>query len=495
MPLLEKLPLPGDIRDKSSVTQSWYHIAVIGTDLAGLIFAALAARAGYRVVVFGQGDKKNAYKHQGFWFLRQLEHLIGFQTSPVVQRVFAELSLGLEMKNRPQAIDGIQLATPRMRLDVSGQRRIWERDCERELPDTLHHFDRLDARLRQATQDSATSLGLDSDRLGKSVLEGEDVLAELGSDARVRAVVEAPLSHLSGLWSQPMGALGAARLWTHLRAGLFRFPGGLDGLKQVFVRKIRDQASDVRPDSYVQSLVVKRGKVVALELAERGEAVGCELVILNHDPHRASHLIPTELRESAWLAAVSEPVGWRMMVNVGVDPRVLPAAMGPDLVWVGDPRTRLIGDNCLWVSRPGIGPHAGGDSRPSAGVVQVSAVVEARSVTPSLASLTRTRAAALTALRQLVPWLDDHLKVVDVPALVPERDGLVIDQDALVPVYGRAWPGTLGVGALGESTPVRNVLMASDHRYPGLGFEGTCLTALHTLKLVSERVRLHRGLR
>ncbi|HRE90957.1 MAG TPA: hypothetical protein PK095_17680, partial [Myxococcota bacterium] len=127
--------------------------------------------------------------------------------------------------------------------------------------------------------------------------------------------------------------------------------------------------------------------------------------------------------------------------------------------------------------------------------VQISAIVEARGVTPSIAALTRTRGAALGALRQLVPWLDDHLKVVDVPALATDRDGPTIDLDALTPVYGRSVSGTLGVGALSESTPIKNVLMASDHRYPGLGFEGTCLSALHTLHLVRDRVRLSRGLR
>ena len=474
------------------MTQSWYHIAVVGTDLAGLILAALAARAGYRVVVIGHGDRKNAYKHQGFWFLRHLEHLLGFQTSPAVQRVFTELSLGLEMKNRPQALDGIQVASPRMRLDLSGARKIWERECERELPHTLPRFDRFDQRMRQLTTETDAALGLDGDRLARVPLETD---ASLDADPRVRAVIEAPLSHLTGLVTDPLSPLTVARLWTHLRAGLHRFPGGLDGLKQVFVRKVRDQASDVRPDALVQSLVLKRGKVVALELAERSEAIGCELVVMNCDPRRLHHLIPAEHRDETWLDAVSEPIGWRMMVNVGVDPRVLPAAMGPDLVWFNDPRMRLSGDNCFWISRPGIGPHAGGDGRPSPGVVQISAVVEARGLTPSMASLNRTRTAALSALRQLVPWLDEHLKVVDVPALGTDRDGPTLDLDALTPIYGRAVPGTLGVGALAESTPLKNVLMASDHRYPGLGFEGTCLSALHTLHLVRDRVRLSRGLR
>jgi len=489
------------------VTQSWYHIAVIGTDLSGLIFAALAARLGYRVVVIGQGDQRNAYKYKGFWFLRQLEHFIGFNTSPAVQKVFSELSLGLEMKNRPQAIETLQIAMPRMRLDLGGARRLWERDCERELPGGLPILDRLDARLHHLTGLTDPALGVDEGHTLRPDVDHShhDPLSELSeyhdpfgiTDPRLRAVVEAPLVHLAGLLSEPADPIVTARLWTHLRAGIHRFPGGIDGLKQVFVKKIRDQASDVRTDAYASSFVMRRGKIVAIELAERAESIGCELVVGNLDPRRLISLVPPDQRSDSWHSSLvaMNPIGWRMQVNVGVDPRVLPSGMGPELIWVGDPRGRLRGDNCLWISRPGIGPHASGDNRPSPGVVQLSALVEARSVSPTLAALQRTAASSLNALRLLVPWLDDHLKVVDVPALVDTPEGLHIDPDALAPVYGQALPDTLGASAFAAATPYKNLAFASDQRYAGLGFEGTCLGALHTLHLVRDKVRLHRGIR
>ena len=554
---------------RPTLTQSWYHIVVLGTDLAGVVFAALAARLGYRVLVIGQGERPVAYKHDGFWFLRRPEHLLGFSTSPAVQRALGELSLGMEMKNRPQPLEPtLQIAMSGMRLDVGGARRLWERDLERELPGSLPFFDGFDARMADLTRLSNPLLGggsrplptvrapgigeapPDSDPLHlpprgmreratfRKLAEGVpphlidgpfDVLQEFG-DPRARAVVEGPLTHLSGLLAQPLAPLVVARLWTHLRAGLYRFPGGLDGLRQVFLRKVRDQSSDFRPDAYASSFVMKRGKIIAVQLASRGEQIGCELVVGNVDPRKVMGLVPREERDDGWhaTAAALQPAAWRLVVNLGVDPKVLPQGMAPELIWVDDPHDPLRGDNALWVSRPGVGAHAGGDGRPGPGVVQVSALLEARAATPTLGGIQRTVSRSLDALRRLVPWLDEHTKVIDVPALrqpllVPgarpakyaaqsvregraaaaqesehaheEGHGPVIDFEELVPVFGQALPDTLGASAFAPETAYKNLLLAGDQLFAGLGFEGTCLAALQALHLARERVKLKTGLR
>lgn len=545
--------------EKSPLTQSWYHIVVLGTDLAGVVFAALAARIGYRVLVIGQGDRPAAYKRDGYWFLRRPERFLGFSTSPAVQRALGDLSLGFEMKNRPQALEpSLQVAMPGMRLDVGGARRLWERDLERELPGSLPLFDGFDARMAELTRlssqlvsgprptvaralgepppdtehlslpprglrDKATFKRLAEDLPPHLLDAGFDILGEI-AHPRARAVIEGPLTHLSGLLGQPLAPLVVARLWTHLRAGLYRFPGGLDGLKQVFLRKIRDQSSDVRPDAFATGFIMKRGRIAAVQLAERGETIGCELVVGNVEPRRVLGLVPRDERDDTWHQSVAglEPVAWRLVVNLGVDPRVLPEGMAPELLWVDDPHDPLRGDNALWVSRPGIGPHSGGDGRPGPGVLQVSSLLEARSVVPTLAGIQRNVMRSLEALRRLVPWLDEHVKVIDVPALhevvaasrakkrsateaqeaelIAERAHDThgthpIDEAELIPVFGRALPDTLGASAFAPETAYKNLLLAGDQLFGGLGFEGTCLAALQALHLTRERVKLKTGLR
>lgn len=512
---------------------------MLGTDLSGVVFAALAARLGYRVLVIGQGDRPAAYKHEGYWFLRRPELLHGFATSPAVQRALGDLSLGMEMKNRPQPLEpSLQVAMPGMRLDVGGARRLWERDVERELPGGLSVLDAFDQRTAELTRRSNALLGggtrplptVRAPGIGEMPPEPEhlplpprglrdkaafrrlaedlpphvlderyDMLAEI-DDVRTRAVVEAPLAHLSGLVGEPMAPLLVARLWTHLRAGLYRFPGGLDGLKQVFLRKVKDQSSDFRPDAYARGFIMKRGKIAAVQLASRGEAIGCELVVGNVDPRKVLALVPREERDEAYHTDLAglQPAAWRLVVNLGVDPRVLPQGMAPELIWVDDPHDPLKDDNALWVSRPGIGPHAGGDGRPGQGVVQVTALLQARAALPTLGGIQRTVTRALEALRRLVPWLDEHTRVVDIPALRPPLRAAGeggIDLDELVPVFGSALPDTLGASAFALETAYKNLLFAGDQLFAGLGFEGSCLAALQALHLLRERVKLKSGLR
>ncbi|MFO0747682.1 MAG: hypothetical protein U1F43_18755 [Myxococcota bacterium] len=502
------------------MTQAWYHIVVLGTDLAGLMYAALAARLGYRVCVLGQGGRPSSYKHQGFWFLRQPELFYGFASSPAVSRVFGELSLGLEMKNRPQPLEpALQICMGQdmhdgLRLDMSGHRRYWERDVERELPGALAELDRYDARAAAWTRSSdavlreelalpphglrgrATFRRLTEDLRPALESHGDDPLAQALPTARHRAVVAAPLVHLTDLVSSPLAPLPTARVWSHLRAGLHRFPGGLDAMKQMFLRKLRDQSGDYRPDAFSVSLVMKRGKVQAVQLAERNEAIGCELVVGNGDPRRILSIVPRDQRADSYHSAVAaiELAGWRLVINLGVDPRVIPQGMAPEVMLVTRPYEPLRNENCLWISRPGSEPSTL-EGRPGPGVIRVSALLEARGAMPTLSGVQRTVDGAMAAVRRLVPWLDDSLKVIDVPALAARGDGAdgappPLDDDALPPVYARPLADTLDAAPFELETPYKNVLLGGDHAFAGLGFEGACVSALQTLHLTRELVRL-----
>jgi len=511
------------------MTQAWYHIVVIGTDLAGLMFAALAARRGYRVCVIGQGGRPSAYKHQGFWFLREPELFYGFASSPAVQRVFGELALGLEMKNRPQPLEpAYQLAigpgmtrtsltegaVPRFRLDMSGQRRHWERDVERELPGALEVFDRFDERAVAWTRASDAVLredvplpprGLRARAAWRRLAEplrhllevpAEHPLAAELRDFTHRVVVQAPLVHLLDVLPSPPALLPLARVWTHVRAGLHRFPGGLDGMKQMFLRKLREQSGDYRPDAYATELVLKRGRVHAVQLGERNEALGCELVVGNTDPRRVLALVPRDQRADGFHSAMAalEPAGWRFVMNLGVDPKVVPQGMAPEVVLVEEPLMPLSGANCLWISRPGSDPHQSHlESRPGPGVIRISALLPARAALPTLAGVQRTAEDALAATRRLIPWLDESLKVVDVPSLVrvgADPSAVELDVEALRPVLARPLADTLDAAPFELETPYKNVILGGDLAFAGLGFEGTCLSALQALHLLRESVRL-----
>ncbi len=493
------------------MTEAWYHVVVLGTDLAGLMLAALAARRGYRVCVVGHGGRPSAYKREGHWLLREPERFLGFVTSPAVQRVFGELSLGHEMKNRPQAAEPtLQVVMPaphKVRLDLSAERRSWERDLERELPGALPVFDAFDRRLAALTAASDPAFRADAGGKGaqrhlRAAVENElreadrDLVRDyFGVDPRWRAVALAPLMHLAGVHTEPLHPFVTARLWTHLRAGLFRLPGGLDGLKAMFIRKLRDQSGDYRADAFAEGLVFRRGKAIAVNLAERGEAIGCEVVVGNTQPWHLANLIGAPSGHDPH--ALPEPVAWRIVVNIAVDPKLLPRGMATDVVLVGEGRP-------IWIARPGVGPHAGGDGRPGPGVLQAVAIIDARGAAPTRDAIERAVLRTVDAVRGLLPWFDQHLKVIDCPALLPpaasgadaaDHGAHGIDRSAIGWIYGGAGKtvrATLGATVLDIETSHRNVLWTSDQAYAGLGFEGSCWAALQALDLVADMLPLRK---
>ncbi len=499
------------------MSSAWYHVIVLGTDLAGLIYAALAAKAGYRVGVLGQGPTRNVYKHGTHTFLNQPERFYGFASSPVIARVLLELSMQLEMKNLPAGLDPtLQLVTPDMRLDVMGHGHLWKRELRRELPgfaeQFLHYEDwaakqtRLsDAALLSPTlyppsglramarykQDCARAETLTADAAGRT----PSLLSAVRSQF---PLLEAPLIHMAQVWGYPSSSLAITRLWTHLRAGLVRLPDGLDGLKQLFIRKIRDQCGDYRPNDAAAALIFKRGRVKEVVL-DRQERLGCDMLILGCDPTQLLNLVPLKHRDHRYHRALTrwmDPQAWRLNINLAVDPQVVPEGMGTELLLV-DPSKPIMGEHSLWLSRPGVGPHAKTEGRPGPETLMVSALLPSRGHPPTIGGLQQLMGRIMARLREFMPWLDSHLHEVHVPAIVRDASSGqdVVNRRALTPTMLTPQPGTLQIGAVPTMTAYKNIAIAANVSFSGLGFEGAFLAALQALEQTRLNIKLKSALR
>lgn len=504
---------PGAVTVRSIVSSAWYHILVLGTELGGLIYAALAAKHGYRVGVLGQGASANTYRHEGHVFQREPDFLYGLSTSPLISRVLSELALAMRLQNRPQALDPtIQVVTPSMRLDVVGHAPRWRREIKRELPGVggrLLEFEAWAGDQKSASDAMLTAnavfppSGLREQGRYRTTVAGNEALllqdvgrappslTALGSSS---VVVRAPMAHLCGVRSQRPSLLAAARLWTHLRAGLYRMPSGLDGLKEMFIRKLKDQCGDYRPTDCARAILFRRGKAREVLLADRDETLGCELLVTNGDPLAQLALIPRDDRIHRYHSdlASTVPEAWRFTINLAVDPKVIPAGMGLEVVSVRDVHAPLNGDNCLWISRPGGGPNAGGDRRPRPGALLVSALLPARRHGPTATAVQKLIPGVLAHLRELIPWLDEHLQAVHVPCLKLDAAarGHILDPSALVPTVCEPQPGMLGIGAVPPATPYRNILLGGNQPFCGLGLEGAFLGATQAFALTKRALKL-----
>jgi phytoene dehydrogenase-like protein len=501
-----------------------FHILVIGDDLGSLAYAALAARAGYRVGVLGQGTSSGTYELQGHVFPRAPQRTIGFQTSPAVNAVFRDLAMGMEMRNLPRPAETIlQYVRSDSRLDMSREYERWMAELERELKDggrTLRHFESWASQVTRETDRLIASelvlptVGLRSTSryeraLGEhlSLVEGRapDGVAPLDfsrDGGAARGLVLGALAHLTTLNPQPLSPLTTARLWTQLKAGITSVPGGVDALRDLFIAKIKEQCGSYRACAKVARVEIKRGRATDVILEERDEVLGCELLVSGMEPEAFFQVLGSDMRRDKYQQAVAgrEPSAWRLTVNLAVDPRVIPVGMGSEVLLVSSERGPLDGADNLWISRPGssLDPGAASyDGQPGRGVLSVTALMPARGLSPRPESVRELVDTVVDRLRGLIPWLDDHLELVDCPALRrdPDTGEDTLDWSALAPLYDRALERTLGVGEYDGRTSFKNVLLCGRGRFGGLGFEGDCMAAMQTLVLTRERAPLKSGLR
>ncbi len=522
------------------MTSAWYQVLVVGDDLGSVVFAALAARAGYRVGVLGQGSRSNTYRHEGHVFLRQAPPLLGLASSPVVSAALASAGLRLSPQQRPLTVDPtLQVVGPDLRLDVVGHARRWERELQREVgvdaPGVLA-FERW-AREQARASDAAWAEGRVLPPVGHRALgqhrslarEVEclglaergarpEALAQAGAGA---AIIEGVVSGLSDIGGRGgVSATALARLWTQLRAGLFRFPRGLDGLRQRFLHRLADQSGDYRRDDAAAQILFRRDRAREVALAGRSERLGCDVLVLGGPVRQRLDLVSPRDRDARYHADLEdvEILGWRVGMNVALDPVGIPAGMGPEVVLL--PHGRGPGgrrEAPLWISRPGVPRGAGArlEGTPGPGVLHVTMVAEQGPAGPTASLIRAAAARALERLRDLIPWFDDHLLAVDVPALrgpavVPgapagagrgegrggrvsaDADGLV-DPEVIRPVYAAPLPETFGVGAYPVTTAYRNVLLVGDGPMAGLGLEGAFLAARQAVTLTQQIFPLRRS--
>ncbi len=501
-----------------------YHVLVIGDDLASLAYAALAARAGYRVGVLGQGTPRGTYELQGHFLPREPERTIGFMTSPSVNAVFRDLSMGMEMRNLPRPAETIlQYVRPNSRLDMCGEYERWMAELERELPDggrALRHFESWASQVTRETDALIASdvvlptsgiraaaryeraLGEHLGLVHGRAPHGVAPLDSIQDGGASRGLVLGALAHLTTLSTQPLAPLTVARLWTHLRSGITSVPGGADALRSLFIEKIREQCGTYRADAKVGRVVLRRGRVTDVVLEERDEMLGCELLVSGMEPEGFFRLMGADIRRDKHQSVLAgrEPSAWRLTVNIAVDPRVIPVGMMGELLLIGSERATLDGSNNLWISSPGASWSSDGgysDGQPGRGVLSVTALMPARGLSPRVEGVRGLVDGVVDRVRGLVPWLDDHLELVDCPALRrdTETTEYALDTTALVPIYGRALERTLGVGQYDGRTGFKNVLLCGRGRFGGLSFEGDCMAAIQTLALTRERAPLKSGLR
>lgn len=488
------------------MSDSFYDVIVVGTELPGLIYAAMLAKKGYRVLVVGHGNRPNRFIHDGFAFVRRPWLFSGFETSPPIKKVFAELSLSLEMHNRPKPFDPFyQVVLPGRRVDVVGKEALLERELSREFPGEVpriqgfyrairEHNDNL-SRLLEAPVIFPPDGFFESRRfrsLTEPILAGvpQDPLSTFQPGHPFRPFVLAPLLFGTGCQVAPYSPIQLIRSVTHLGRGLYHIEGGVDALKAIFIDRVKNNCGDFRDKVLIDRFNMKRGKVREIVIRDRREVIGCEVVVCNMDVKRFFNLIPEEDQKERFHLKVLElqPTHYLYTVNFALRADAIPEGMGRHVFVVGDGNKPLDDDNLLLLC---VDPadRAGGE-KDDTRVLSVSARLKAKNVRPTVEGIEATDARLVHQVQKVVPFFHEHLlaKASSWIGFDKRTRAPSVDTTQLVPIFGTPLPGTLDASPIACRTAYKNVLITGDHLHAGLGFEGAFLATLNAVQLTQDLI-------
>lgn len=493
--------------------RSSYDVIAVSARVGVLTAAALLAKRGFRVLVVRHDAIDPSYA-LGDLRLPRAPFQFTAADTPAARRSFAELALHQAFRQRARAHDpAFQVVLPGHRLDLAPSRADLALEIAREFPSVApaleRFFDREEALRRRV--DAA----LDADPilppttfferravhrafggLAHAELDDDDPLRELPEEHPFRLVMHAPLRFSDAMDADHARGLRILRAFGSWRSGAVALNEGAETVRELLIGSLRAHKAEILERDRIDRIHVGPRGVLGVRLAASGDDLGADHVLLGSEVGRYVGLLLDRHPFEEIFERFGEPVVryYRFTLNLVVRAETVPAGMAHDVFFVRDPGRPLWGTNCLHVEVHR--PDAAGRR-----LLCVEALLPRRDVEEDDAPLAELRESIVEAMSELVPFLREGLLVVDSPHDGrPPRD-VVAEKDldppqpwtrgprTMEPVFGYPLTSVAGLCALPARTPVRGLFLCNDQVAPGLGLEGTLLTARAVASLVGRSDR------
>jgi phytoene dehydrogenase-like protein len=512
-----------------------YDVVVLGRSIGALLCAALLARRELRVLVLGQGEPGPLYKAEGHNLCRRCFTLLS-ATSPAFRRILHELAQSQNFRRLTSALDPMfALLDGEIRFEVPPDVEGFTSEIGREYAEVAQPIAELYAQI--SSENAQTDAVFERDAIwpptsfferletGRHaaqlpITEGSEspLLERLPADHGFRKVVQLPAlfsSHL-GLSTAALDSFPLSRLHGSWTRGVHRLKKGEQDLEDFLVGRIRAHGGLVRFNGRAEQLVVKRGRVAGIiedgeEALTATEAViSCQTGELLADLSRGAGITPKAKEHWPHVTVV----GARFVVSLVVEQRGLPRPL-PHESFMSSPSPSLPD---LHVQRYDAAAFDGRPSDQSAPEAPQRALLVAEMLLPRVGGvhLLGAREAVLATLRHYLPFIDDHLVIVDSP-----HDGLPAwkyqkneaghnERHELERIFLKGAsaisetmqsrlqvtpPGYLKVGGEPLRGPIVGTYLVGPSVLPGLGQEGEVLAAWGVARLLTKKDRARQKMR
>lgn len=489
---------------------SSYDVVLVGTQLASLLAGALLAKRGFRVLLVSQDELPPTYLVGTTELPREPFNFLP-ASSPIARRALSELALHQVFRRRATQIDpALQICIPRHRFELALDAEILEREIDREFPevkrpveDLLRATERNDALVDRVLERDLMwppSGFLERREFARATADQPfgkqgaslDPLAEFPEQHPFRFAVELPARFADGMDPDYPAGLRLARFFHAWRRGGAVLDQNYATLRNMLLESIRTHSGEVREPEKIDSILVKRGVACGVRIAASGEEIGASWVLVGSPLAMLLRLVPDRAPFEELFERIGEPVVryYRYTLNLLVAPDGVPAGMSRDVLFVRDTERALAEANALRIQ---VDPPDAQGRR----LLCVEALLPRRGIEDIPEYIETVRERVMASLGEIVPFLGDHLELVDSPH--DGREVLDVRNNARLPppepwargpstmrrVYGFPVSTGLGVCALPVRTPIKKLLLCNEQIVPGLGLEGLFLAAWSAARVVS----------
>lgn len=512
------------------MTTRHYDAVVIGRSIGALTAAALLARRDFRLLVVGQGQRPATYRFEQRVLCRRPFTLLA-GSSPAFRRVLHELAQSQRFQRRTNPLDPMFcLLAPGRRVAVPPDVDLFSREVDREFPEVRQLVDELYGTFAQVNGAADAAFELDNVWPPGTLWErfetgrvaarlplvdrnaDQDLLAKFPAGHPFRALALLPAAFASdlALTGEQLSPFALARLHGAWTRGIDALSRGEDELSDFLIERVQSHGGECELDQKAVSLVVRRNRIAGVVLDGHDEPLSTEHVICDQPGEMVAHLSAgqgiTKRARRDWPRLMAR--AGRFVVSLIARKALLPDPLGvesfllPKLVGRPDPRRPV-----LHVQR--VAPEAHDPALAERGEV----LLVAETLLPQSGTLTlfEARDAVLSTLREHLPFMDEHLVLVDSPhdgmPLEDYSDGTrrAIDRihvvesspgpEPMQPLWSVDPMGYLDLGGEPVRGPIPGSFLVGSTVLPALGQEGQLLAAWSAARIITRKNRAREKMR
>ncbi len=498
-----------------------YDVVVLGRSLGALTAAALLARRDFSVLLLGQGQRAPSYNYDRFQLKRRCFTLL-FEASPVWKRILHDLAQSPSFRRKQQALEPMfAFATEGRRLEIPSRPERFATEIDREFPEVRQLVDEFYARLGTANAaiDNAFSREavwppqtfwerIEAARTASLLpFTGDhdpgDLLAKFPPEHPYRELATLPAVFATdvdyGLVGLP--ALALARLHGSWTRGLYRLPHGEDELEQFLLERIEAHGGTCRLPDKIERILVEGGKVRGVIEDNSDDPIGTDAVITSLSGEAVADLAGGQgiTKKARYEWPQVSPTAGRFVVSIVVKSACLPKPLGNETFLLPpesaypDPRRPVV--HLQRYDHQHLGPDAAADET----------LLAAEAIVPAEGALTllEARQAVLNTVRYHLPFLDEHVQVIDSPhdglpledfttGQRREIDRIHVRQSSPKPEFMEyQWtvdpPGYMNVAGEPMRGPVPGSYLVGKTTLPALGQEGELISAWNAARTLTRK--------